>query len=201
MRKKYPIGTVRVPRSRAERLIAFLRFLGWLTVVVALVAGALFFVQATWHPFDSILGQLTVDLAEVDSALSQNGIGGVSVGSFAMVLVVAAVPLVGKGVRRRQYALSYWRGLLSSAIFLASDSMYQFVRSKGVLYFSATILLFLAATIVLVELVSRVSNRREAEADTRTELLASIVSGLSFGLIVQFGQYLLAWIKAYLGIA
>ena len=198
MRKKYPIGTVRVPRSRAERLFAFFRLLGWIAVAIALLAGALFFVQATWHPFDSILGQLTVDLAEVDSALSQNGIGGISVGSFVLVLVVAAVPLVGKGVKRRQYALSYWRGLLSSAIFLASDSVYQFVRSKGVLYFSATILLFLAATIVLVEIVSRVGHR-EIEADTRTELLASIVSGLSFGLIVQFGQYLLAWLKTYFG--
>ncbi len=198
MSKKYPLGTVRVPRSRMQRLIAFLRFLGWAVVVIAVVAGLLFFVQATWHPFDSLLGQLTTDLSEVDSALSQNAIGGISLGSFAMVLVVAAVPLLGKGVRRRQYALSYWRGLLSSAIFLASDSMYQFVRSKGVLYFSATILIFLAGTIVLVEVVSRVGHR-ETESDTRTELLASIVSGLSFGLIVQFGQFLLAWAKTYFG--
>lgn len=199
MRKKYPIGTVRVQRSKAERLVSFLRFLGWTVAAIALLAGALFFVQATWHPFDPILGQVTIDLEQVDSALSQNALGGISLGSFVMVLVVAAVPLLGRGVRKRQYALSYWRGLLSSAIFLASDGMYQFVRGKGVLYFSATILLFLAATIVLVEFVSRIGNR-EAESDTRTELLASIVSGLSFGLIIQFAQYLIAWTKSYLGI-
>lgn len=199
MRRKYPLGTVKVPRSRAERLVSFLRLLGWFVVAAAALIGSLAFVQATWHPFDPILGEMQDDLARVDSALSRNAIGGISVGSFALVIVIAAVPLMGRGVSRRQYALSYWRGLLSSAIFLASDSLYQFVRSKGVLYFSATILLFLAATIVLVEIVSRIGHR-ESESDTRTELLASIVSGLSFGLIVQFGQYLLQWVETYLGV-
>lgn len=199
MRRKYPLGTKKVPRSRAERLVSFLRFLGWSLVVVASVSGLLFFVQATWHPFDPLLGEMQGELAQVDSALSQNAIGGISVGSFALVLVIGAVSLAGRGVQRRQYAVSYWRGLLSSAIFLASDSLYQFVRAKGVLYFSATILLFLAATIVLVEVVSRMGNR-ESEADRRTEFLASIVSGLSFGLIVQFGQYLFDWVKVYFGL-
>jgi len=199
MRRKYPLGTVRAPRPKAERLIAFLRVLGWTIVVTALVAGGLFFIQAVWHPFDSLLGVITVDLSRVDSTLSRNAIGGVSVGSFVLVLVIAAVPLLGKGVRKRQYALSFWRGLLSSVIFLASDSLYQFVRSKGVFYFSATILVFLAATIILVEFVSRIGHR-EAETETRTDILASIVSGLSFGLVVQFGRHILHWTRAFFGI-
>lgn len=199
MRKKYPLGTARIPPSRGVRLVAFLRLLGWIIVAVAGISGLLFLVQATWHPFDSLLGEVNVDLAEIDSALSQNAIGGISIGSFALVLIVAGVSLAGRGVRKRQYAVSFWRGLLSSAIFLASDSLYQFVRGKGVLYFSATILIFLAATIVLVEIVSRIGSR-ESESERRTEFLASIVSGLSFGLIVQFGQYLLAWTRRYLGL-
>lgn len=188
----------RQPRARGARVVAFLRVLGWIVVAIAVVAGLLFLVQAFFHPFDNLLGTLVDDLATVDSALSRNAIGGISIGSFALVLVVAAVPLLSKGVRRRQYALSYWRGILSSVIFLASDGLYQFVRGMGMLYFSATILLFLAATIILVEVVSRAG--KEAESDTRTELLASIVSGLSFGLIVQFGQYLLGWLRSVSGI-
>ena len=102
MRKKYPIGTLRVQRSKAERLVSFLRFLGWTVAAIALSAGALFFIQATWHPFDPILGQVNLDLEQVDSVLSQNALGGISLGSFVMVLVVAAVPLMGKGVKKKQ---------------------------------------------------------------------------------------------------
>jgi hypothetical protein len=188
MAQKYPLGTIRVPRSRAERLTSFLRGLGWLVAILSILAGALALVQAIWHPFDLVIAKAGEDLAAVDQTLTKDAMGGISIGSFALVAAVAAIPLLGRGVRRRQYALSFWRGLLSSAIFLASDKLYRIVLAKGAFYFSATILLFLAATIILVEIVSRVG-RRESESDTRTELLASIVSGLVFGLLVQFGEY------------
>ena len=91
-------------------------------------------------------------------------------------------------MRRKQYGLSFWRGLLSSAIFLATDRLYRYVQGLGVLYLSATLALFIAATIILVEVVSRLGDL-QSESDTRTELLASIVSGLVFGLIVQLAEY------------
>ena len=100
--------------------------------------------------------------------------------------MVAVLPLLKKGVRRKQYGVSFWRGLLSSAIFLATDRLYRFVQGLGVLYLSATLALFIAATIILVEVVSRLGDLQD-EYDTRTELLASIVSGLVFGLIVPAG--------------
>jgi len=199
MRRTYPLGTVKVPRSRAERLTSFLRGLGWTVAVVSIAVGVLALVQAVWHPFDSLLDEATRDLLKVDSTLTKDSMGGVSIGSFVLVAFVAAASLLGRGVRKRQYALSFWRGLLSSAIFLASDKLYRVVLSMGLFYFSATILLFLAATIILVEVVSR-AGKIETEKETRTELLASIVSGLVFGLIVQFGEYAISVVKAQLGL-
>ncbi len=187
MRAKYPLGTTRVPRPRAYRLVSYLRGLGWVLAASALAVGILALAQLAFHPFDAILATAQRDLSAADKTLQGNAVAGVSLGTVVLVIIVSALPLFKKGVRRRQYGLSFWRGLLSSGIFLATDRLYRFVQGLGVLYFSATLALFVAATIVLVEIVSR-AGKHDEESDTRTELLASIVSGLVFGLIVQLAE-------------
>jgi hypothetical protein len=187
MRYKYPLGTTRIVRPKSYRLVSYFRALGWIVAVAAIAVGVLAFVQLAYHPFDKILAQIDSNLAKTDEALQGNAVEGVSLGTIALVVAAAALPLFKRGVRRRQYALSFWRGLLSSGIFLATDKLYRYVQALGRLYFSATVALFIAATIILVEIVSR-AGKLEEEADTRTELLASIVSGLVFGLIVQFAE-------------
>ena len=188
MAAKYPLGTTYVPRPKAWRLRAYLRALGWVLAGSALVFGLLALVQIYFHPFDFVIEEATKGLSVADSTLQKDTAAGVSLGTLALVAIVTSLPLFKKGVRRHQYWVSFWRGLLSSAIFLATDKLYRFVQGLGVLYFTATLALFVAATIILVEIVSRAGKIAD-EADTRTELLASIVSGLVFGLIVQLGEY------------
>lgn len=190
MRPKYPLGTTKVPRARTYRLVSYLRGLGWAVAAGMTILGVLALVQLFFHPFDFVLETADARLAAVDTTLTSEQFAGVSIGSLALVLVVAAIPLFKKGVRRRQYGVSFWRGILSSAIFLGSDKLYRYVQGLGRLYFTATMALFVAVTIVLIEIVSRMGSL-ENEADTRTELIASIVSGLVFGLLVQLGEYLL----------
>jgi hypothetical protein len=190
MKAKYPLGTTQVARHKAYRLVSYLRFIGWVVAGAALVVGILAFVQLVFHPFDALLARATNGLASADKVLRGDAVAGVSLGTIVLVVAVAALPLVKKGVRRRQYGISFWRGLLSAGIFFGTDRLYRYVQGMGVLYFSATVALFIAATIVLVELVSRVG-RAETESETRTELLASIVSGLVFGLLVQLAEHLI----------
>jgi hypothetical protein len=190
MRAKYPLGTTQVSRHKAYRLVSYLRFIGWVVAAAALAIGVLAFVQLAFHPFDAVLSKAERSLAATDRVLQGDELAGVSLGTFVLVAAVAALPLFRKGVRRRQYGLSFWRGLLSSAIFLGTDRLYRYVQGLGALYFSATVALFIAATIVLVEIVAR-AGRMETESETRTELLASIVSGLVFGLLVQLAGHLL----------
>lgn len=188
MKTKYAVGTKYVQRPKAWRLRAYLRGLGWFLAIVALVIGILAFVQILFHPFDAFMETAEEGLAIADRSLSNDSIAGISLGSLVLVAVIAVLPLLRKGVRRKQYGLSFWRGLLSSAIFLATDRLYRYVQDLGVLYLSATLAIFIAATIILVEIVSRLGDL-QSESDTRTELLASIVSGLVFGLIVQLAEY------------
>ena len=186
--KKYQEGLTYVKRPKAFRLVAYLRGLGWVLAGAALIIGFLSIIQLFFQPFDFVIEKADMGLAMADQALSKDTVAGISIGTLVLVAAVSAFPLFKKGVRRRQYRVSFWRGLLSSAIFLATDRLYNYVRGIGALYLSATLALFIAATIVLVEIVSR-AGKLEEEADTRTELLASIVSGLVFGLLVQLGGY------------
>jgi len=190
MAEKYPLGTKAIPRPRAWRLRAYIRAMGWVLAGLALVFGILALVQIYFHPFDLVIEEANRGLAVADSTLSKDAVSGISLGSLALVGIVASLPLFKKGVRRHQYWVSFWRGLLSSAIFLCTDKLYRYVQDIGILYLTATLALFVGATIVLVEIVSR-AGRIESEADTRTELLASIASGLIFGLLVQLGEYAL----------
>lgn len=185
-------------RSRsAARIVSYVRALGWGIAIALVLLGLLALVQAYFHPFDFVLKEADESLAMVDTALSSNTVAGVSIGTLALVALVAAVPLFKKNVHRRQYFVSFWRGLLSSAIFLATDKLYRFVQNLGLLYFSATLALFVAATIILVEIVAR-AGRVEEEAERRTEFLASIVSGLVFGLVVQLAEYLFSLAARFL---
>jgi hypothetical protein len=188
MKSKYSLGTNYVPKPKHWRLAAYLRGLGWFVAAAAAVVGILAIVQIFWHPFDLAIQTAEKGLSLADMTLTHDALGGISTGSLVLVGLVAAIPLLKKGVRRRQYGVSFWRGILSSAIFLATDKLYRYVQRLGVLYFSATLALFIAATIVFVEVVSRAGQPGD-EADTRTELLASIVSGLVFGLLVQVAEY------------
>ena len=188
MSGQYYIGPDGLPRRRPPRVLSYVRALGWGVAAMATVFGTLALVQLFFHPFDFVLEKAESSLVAVDRVLTEDEFAGVSTGSLALVLVIAALTVFRRGVRRRQYVVSFWRGLLSSGIFLATDKLYRYVQGLGLLYFSATVALFLAATIVLVEIISRMG-RLEDEDDTRTELLASIVSGLVFGLLVQLAEY------------
>lgn len=198
MKRRYPVGTKYVQKPKAWRLKAYLRGLGWFLAIIALVIGILAFAQILFHPFDAIVESAEEGLAIADKTLSNDSIAGISLGTLVLVGIIAVLPLLKRGVRRKQYGLSFWRGLLSSVIFLATDRLYSYVQGLGVLYLSATLALFIAATIILVEIVSRLGDQ-ENESDLRTELLASIVSGLVFGLIVQLAQYGMKAIGGMLG--
>lgn len=198
MKTKYPVGTRQVERPKHWRLVAYLRGLGWFVAIAAAVVAVLAVAQILYHPFDFALETAEKGLSMADVTLTKDAIGGISTGSLVLVGLVAAIPLLKRGVRRRQYGVSFWRGILSSAIFLATDKLYRYVQSLGVLYFSATVAIFIAATIVFVEIVSR-AGRADDESDTRTELLASIVSGLVFGLLVQVAEYALGAARQLLG--
>jgi len=197
MSKRQP--TVFSIRGRpTTRVRAYLSRLTRVLAGVALVASVVALVQAVLHPIDRTLIE-TADrrLAALDRTLNASLVSGVSLGTLLVIVAVAAVAVLGRGVHRRQYVVSFWRGLLSSAIFLLSDTFYRFVREQGRLYYTASVALFIAVMLILVELLARWGTYAE-ERERRTEFLASIVSGLCFALLVQAGESLLKHLSSFI---
>lgn len=181
-----PVGGGARKRS-ASRVGAYLARLLHALIFLSFAVAVLFVVQAAAHPFDKVIKTADVELAALDRALDANIVSGISLGAVILIIAVVGISAAGKGVHRRQYVVSFWRGLLSSAIFLLADSFNRFVRDWGRLYYAASIALFIAVTLVLVEIMARWGRAAE-EKERRTEFLASIVSGLCFALIVQLGE-------------
>jgi len=179
------------PKSRLERFLSQLMFV---CIVLLIGAGVFALIQATLHPLDPVVSKAEVTLSMLDKTLSSSLFSGVSLGTIVVILTILTLSMAGRGVHKRQYMVSYWRGILSSGIFFLSDAFYRFVRSKGILYYSASLALFIAVMLILVEIISRWGSVTE-ERERRTELLASIVSGFSFGLLVQAGETVVALIK------
>lgn len=179
------------PKTRLER---FLSQLMLFCIVLMIIVSVLAFIQATMHPLDPVVSKAEVTLTILDKTLSSSLFSGVSLGTIVVILSILALSMAGRGVHRRQYMVSYWRGILSSGIFFLSDAFYRYVRTRGLLYYSASLALFIAVMLILVEIISRWGSASE-ERERRTELLASIVSGLSFGLLVQALEALFALAK------
>lgn len=182
------------PKSRLER---FLSQLMRIFIILLLSTSALALVQATLHPLDPVVPKAERTLSLLDKTLSSSLFSGVSLGTIMVILIILSFSMAGRGVHKRQYMVSYWRGILSSLIFFLSDAFYRYVRSHGILYYSASLALFIAVMLILVEIIARWGSVN-AERERRTELLASIVSGLSFGLLVQAFESLLALLNAKL---
>jgi hypothetical protein len=182
------------PKTRLER---FLSQLMLVFIVLLLFFGILTLIQAAFHPLDPVVTKAELTLSTLDKTLSSSLFSGVSLGTIVVILSILALSMAGRGVHKRQYMVSYWRGILSSLIFFISDAFYRYVRSQGMLYYSASLALFIALMLILVEIISRWGSVTE-ERERRTELLASIVSGLSFGLLVQAFEAFIALVKAKL---
>jgi hypothetical protein len=180
-----------------SRVVSYLRFLLNLAVAVAMVVGGLALAQEIWHPFDRAIALMHAEFNAVDRTLSKESVAGVQFGALALALAVAGASLLTPGVRRKHYQISFARGLVSSLIFFVTDALYRYLKGRGDLYYVAAIALFVGATLVLVEILARWGTRA-AEAERRTEFLASIVSGLSFALIVQAAEHLIESMKNYL---
>ncbi|AEJ20081.1 hypothetical protein [Gracilinema caldarium] len=184
--------TQKRPKTRLER---FLSQLMLVFIVILLIIGILALMQATLHPFDPVVSKAELTLSTLDKTLDSSLFSGVSLGTIVVILSILTLSMAGQGVHKRQYMVSYWRGILSSLIFFVSDAFYRYVRSQGMLYYSASLALFIVLMLILVEIISRWGSVTE-ERERRTELLASIVSGLSFGLLIQAFEAFIAIAKA-----
>lgn len=166
--------------------------LGFLFILVVLGTIA-WGVQMIWHPLDPFIAYVNQDVGAVGATLSSQMVAGVSLASLVLFIIFLMIPLAIRGVNNRQFLGSFTRGVLSSGVFLLSDWIYGELGKLGRFWLLVGIVLMIVVTVVLIELITR-AGRESDEVNTRTDLMASITSGLAFSLLLNMGLY--AWATA-----
>jgi hypothetical protein len=167
-------------------LRSIVRFLVAMIFLGSILAG----VQILWHPFDQAIAFVNQDVAAAGATLSSQLVAGVSLGALALFLILMLVPLLLRGVNNRQFLGSFFRGILASAVFLFTEWLYGELEQLGRIWLVVGILSAVIVTFFLIEMITRVGKARQ-EVSTRTDLLASITSGLAFSILLKIGSY--AW--------
>jgi hypothetical protein len=165
---------------------SIVRFAVILVMLGAILAG----VQIMWHTFDPIVNFINQDIGAAGATLSNQVVAGISLGVLVLFLILMLVPLLLRGVDNKQFLGSFFRGILASMVFLASDYLYGQLEHLGRIWLVVGIVGSVVVTFFLIEIITR-AGRSQHEVSTRTDLLASITSGLAFSLLLKLGTY--AW--------
>ena len=143
-----------------------------------------------WHPLDPLIAYVDQDVGAASTTLSSKVVAGVSMASLVLFVILLLIPLAMRGVNNRQFLGSFLRGILASGVYLIADWLYGELEKVGRFWLIVGLLLTVVVTIVFIEMITRAGKVKD-EVGTRTDLMASITSGLAFALLTNIGLY--AW--------
>ncbi len=179
----------------------FTRYIGRL-LRVALVLGIIFLgvyaLQSYYGTFQVQVDAIKAFMADLEGRLSKEALAGISMGSLVLVIVLCLVPIFWRKIDTKSYIRGLWRGLVSAFVFLASTQLFSFAERASRVYLIAAIAGVIILSALLIEAVS-LAVREDEERSLRTDIVASISSGLLFGVLIRLGQVGLEWARGLIG--
>lgn len=188
---------VRRVAPRRSRFTRYVRGLAKVVLILAIAGLCLYFAQKRYGLFDSEINAIDSFVAEANASLSNEAFAGISMGSLALVLGLCVFPIFVKKFDNKAYLRGLWRGLISALVFFVSNGLYSLAARASRLYLIAALAIVIVASALLVEGIS-LAVREEYERSFRTDIVASIASGLLFSVLLKLGQYGYEWIKSLL---
>jgi hypothetical protein len=182
----------------ASRFARYVSRLVTATVTLAVIALVLAVVQDAYHPFDAQIARLSGFIDALDSKLSREAFNGITMGSLALILAICVFPIFLHRIDERAYARGLWRGVISAAVFYLSNELFALASRIGRVHLIVAILAVVIVSAIVVEGVS-LAAREEEERSFRTDIVASIASGLLFGVLVKLAEYGLEFAKRTIG--
>jgi hypothetical protein len=182
----------------ASRLGRYIRRLLELAGALAILALILMAVQKFYHPFDTLIARADAFIAELDDKLTKEAFKGITLGSLGLILALCVFPVFLSKIDERAYARGLWRGIIAAAVYYLSNELFAVASELGRIHFIVSMFVVIAVTAVVVEGVS-LAVREEEEKSFRTDVVASIASGLIFGVIVKLAGYGLEYLKNRIG--
>lgn len=184
--------------STKKRHTRLFNFYGSVLVVILLVtavAGVLWFLYAKFNLFDKEIGGLIYLFKTIEAGVQTRLIAGISIGSLLIALSFLLIPAFSRRIDRKAFFTSIWRGLLSALTYLIASKVYEVALKKGHLAVVITNIIFIFITFILIETIIILISDND-EKGLRTELTASISSGVLFGILVQLLLSFAALIKS-----
>lgn len=172
----------------ASRFARYVRRLVRTVLLLACLGLLLAAVQAIFHPFDPYIEKATAFVSGLDSRLSREAFSGITIGSLVLVIALCVFPLFLSKIDERAYARGLWRGLVSAAMFFLSNRLFSLAESVGRIHFIVAVIAVVIVTGLVVEGIS-LAVKEEEEKSFRTDVVASIASGLLFGVLVKLAGY------------
>jgi hypothetical protein len=179
------------PASRFRR---YFRRLGRVALALGLLALVLYLVQAIFHPFDEAIARSLAYAEGLDANLSHEAFAGISMGSLVLILAICLFPFLLKKIDEAAYLRGLWRGLVSAAVFFLSTKLFALASGASRVYFLLAAFGIIVLTLIVVEGLS-LAVREEDERSFRTDVAASIASGLLFGVLVKIVEFAAEWAK------
>jgi hypothetical protein len=168
----------------ASRFAAYVKRVARIGIALVALGLVLAAVQALFHPFDALLAKGNALFDDLDSKLSHEAFSGITVGSLALILALCIFPIFLSRIDEKAYARGLWRGLISASVFFLSNKLFALASSVGRARFLVALLAVVIVSVLVIEGVS-LAVREEEERSFRTDVVASIASGLLFGVLIK----------------
>lgn len=155
-----------------------------IVLIIAIAGFVLYILQTQMHLFDEQVKYFEEKIALTDRGLQIQFIAGISIGTILFIIFITLIPLLMRKVDNKTYIKSLQRGILSAFVFFISDALYKWLEEFGRVYMIIAIIAVVLITIILIEIFT-LSMKEHEEITVKTDLIAAIVSGLLFGVILK----------------
>mgnify|MGYP007023409763 FL=1 len=171
-------------KQRRSRLFRFYSSVIVILLLIAAVSALLWFLYTRFNLFDQEIGGLIYLFQTIEAGVQTKLIAGISIGSMLIALSFLLIPAFSRKINRQAFFTSIWRGILSAFTYLVASKLYEIALKKGHLAVFITNIIFIFITFILIETIIILISDTD-ERGLRTELTASISSGILFGILVQ----------------
>ncbi len=163
-----------------------------LVIVCAIVILAA--VENVFHPFTPWLQGVKDWLVNAERTLNKTALMGISFGMVVLTLGACLGPIFLPRVNKQQYRTNTVRGVIASVVFFFTQLMYDWAENFGKLHLIGAMVAAIVVTMIVIEFLSLLT-RVDEEVSLRTDLLASVASGLASGIVIKLIGIIIAQLK------
>ncbi|HEX7713938.1 MAG TPA: hypothetical protein VF531_07920 [Bacillota bacterium] len=166
-----------------KKLIIFL-------ILVAVLAAVGYWLQISYQIFDAPLAMVHEYLSRANQVYNGKLGAGITVGTVILIGVLLAAPFFTRKINTSMYFSNLKQGIISSFIFLLSQTIFNYFNKFGSFYLLLAMLGVAIITLVLVRMAVRLFKNEKEGVEFRTSFISSVAAGLIFGVLLNLGVVL-----------